>query len=90
MAKYLITYDYRNTRNYTPLYNLLAQWGAARLLESVWLANLNGTAAAVRDALTSVADSDDVFAVIELKNGSDWATTSGVQKNGVEWLEANL
>jgi hypothetical protein len=90
MAKYLITYDYKNARDYTKLYQLLGQWQASPLLQSVWLANLNGTAGAVRDALESVGDSDDAFAVIELKAGSDWATTAGVRQVGADWLASNL
>jgi hypothetical protein len=90
MAKYAISYDYHKVRNYKPLYELLIAWNAKRLLESLWLANLDGSAVAVRAALESVADADDAFAVIQLVEGSDWATTKGVYTTGVDWLQANL
>ena len=90
MALYVISYDYRNNRNYDPLYALLERWNAKPLLESVWLANLNGSAPAVRRELVSTGDGDESFAVIELKPNSDWATTPGVKQSGVEWLETHL
>jgi hypothetical protein len=90
MAKYLISYDYHKIKNYQPLYDQLTAWKAAKLLESVWLVNLKGTATAVRNALQAVADADDSFAIIELQEGSDWATTKGVKKPGVEWLKKNI
>lgn len=90
MALFAISYDYHNQRNYEPLYNLFEAWGAERLLESLWLANLNGDAVAVRSALMSVGDHDDSFAVIELDPAADWATTPGVYSAGVNWLKLHL
>jgi len=90
MSKYLLSYDYHHERDYKKLYELLDRWGAKRILESLWFANLNGTATAGREALKSVADADDAFLVIELQEGSDWAHTRGVYKTGSEWLSANL
>ena len=74
MPAFLITYDLRKQRNYQPLYDLLRQWKAARLLESVWLAELAGPAATVRDLIRQRTDADDAVAVIELKAGFNWAT----------------
>ncbi len=71
---YLITYDLHNRRDYRALYALMAQWRAVRLTESLWLANLQGPAAAVRNVVLSRLDSDDTVAVVQLKPGSDWAT----------------
>ena len=90
MPLYVISYDFHKERNYTRLYKLLSEWRAVPLLESLWFANLNGTAAGVRDALTKVGDSDDTFAVIELKNGSDWATLKSADPRGIRWLQANI
>lgn len=90
MAKYLITYDYHKDRNYELLYELLNKWNAKRIVESVWFANLNGDAVAVRSALQRVADSDDVFVVIELIKESDWAYSAGVQADGATWLNNNI
>ena len=90
MGLYVIGYDYHKERDYRRLYEILAQWKAVPLLESLWLANLNGSAPAVRNALQKVGDSDDTFAVIELKAGSDWAATKGTKKGCAEWLRAHI
>lgn len=71
---YLITYDLHNLRDYRPLYALMAQWKAVRLTESLWLGNLQGPAAEVRDTVLAWLDSDDTVAVVQLQPGSDWAT----------------
>ena len=90
MALFMISYDYHKIRNYQPLYDLLNRWNAARLLESLWLVELNAGAMAVRDAVKSVADADDAFAVIELEPSSGWATTAGVFTTGTDWLERHM
>lgn len=90
MPAYLIGYTYHRERDYRRLYALLAKWGAKRVLDSTWLANLSGTAVAVINALKAVGDADDSFVVIELKPGSDWATTAGVYQEGADWLGVNL
>jgi CRISPR/Cas system-associated endoribonuclease Cas2 len=56
MSLYVITYDVRtkNRDDYQSLYDQLNEWGAAHLQNSVWLADMNGTASAVRDALRSM------------------------------------
>ena len=90
MAHFLLTYDLHVKRDYDKLYKLMADWGAVRLVESVWLASLNGSAPSVRNAMVAACDTDDGIAVIELKSKSDWATTRGVYKLGADWLEANL
>lgn len=71
---YLITYDLHKRRNYAPLYTLMASWKAVRLTESLWLANLVGPAAAVRDIVARTLDNDDTVAVLQLQHGTDWAT----------------
>lgn len=90
MALYVLGYTYHRQRNYSRLYKLLADWGAKRILDSTWFANLNGSAVAVLNALKAVGDSDDAFFVVELKPDSDWATTKGVYQQGADWLSANL
>jgi CRISPR/Cas system-associated endoribonuclease Cas2 len=89
MAHFIISYDLHHQRHYQPVWDKLESWGAVRLLESLWVATLNNTAAQVRDALKAVADNDDSVAVIELKGGSGWAT-SNARKSGVDWLKANI
>lgn len=89
MATYLITYDLHKVRNYVPLYQLLHQWKAVRLTESNWLAVLVGPAEKVRECISYHLDNDDTVAVLELKTGTDWAT-SRVSKASVAWLSNNV
>lgn len=89
MAKYLITYDLHKQRRYTALYELLSLWKAVPLLESVWFAQLSGTAEEVRNFLLQTLDADDSLAVIELKPGSDWATRK-VDNIATNWLSSHI
>lgn len=89
MALYMISYDLHNRRVYTKLYELLTAWKAQRLLDSLWLAELRGPAGALRQMLIDTLDSDNAVAVIELKIGSQWATTRG-QQAGVDWLKLHI
>lgn len=70
----LITYDLKKVKNYPRLYACLNQWGAQRLLESVWIANVVGPCPSVRQVLQNYIDGDDAIAVIELVSGADWST----------------
>lgn len=87
--KYMITYDNAAPRNYSALYTLLQSWKAARVAESVWLAELRGPASAVRDAVRTKLEAADRVIVIELKPGSDWATWQALPAGG-DWLKQNL
>jgi hypothetical protein len=89
MTSFLIAYDNKPPRNYTALYQLMAAWNAVRLADSVWLANLNGTATQVRDIVQSRLQANDVIAVLELKQGSNWATRH-VPPAASAWLSANI
>lgn len=83
----LIAYDAHKVRNYTRLYQLMAQWKAVRLTESLWLANLRGPADVVRNMVAGTLDNDDTTAVLELKPGSDWATLRA-NPAGTAWLSS--
>lgn len=89
MARFLITYDNHPPRDYSALYRLLASWKAVRLAESVWLANLNGDAGTVRDVVSRTLDNSDTLAVLELKQGSAWATRN-VNAAANAWLSAYI
>lgn len=89
MSLYMISYDQHRDKDYTPIWNQLRQWGAKRILESVWFAELNGTAAAVRDTLKTASRNEDSLIVVELKSGSGWAA-SGAQEEGVTWLRQHI
>lgn len=89
MPLYVISYDLRKQRNYDSLLKTLRDAGAVRMLASLWLANLTGDAAQVRDVLRLHMDADDGLGLIELKAGSDWATYK-VQPGAKEWLQRNV
>ncbi len=91
MPAYLISYDLRKVRNYETLVNQLREWSCISPLESLWLGQLKGNAATIRDILMSHIDSDDGLLVMEIKPTSDW----GVFKlnnhiQSVNWIRANI
>ncbi len=93
MPNYLICYDVRSkNHDYTALYAALAKAGAAHLQNSVWLADIKGPAAGVRDELRAHMHPDDTIAVIRLPSNSyaqtDWATRHD-RVTGVNWLRAH-
>jgi CRISPR/Cas system-associated endoribonuclease Cas2 len=89
MTLYVITYDVRaKNPEYQSLYDQLNEWGAAHLQDSVWLADLNGTAAQVRDALSAHMHPDDTICVIEIFSNSGWATRHA-RKTGNDWLKSH-
>jgi CRISPR/Cas system-associated endoribonuclease Cas2 len=91
MAYYVITYDIRDRpgHDYQPLYDQLASWNAAHLQNSVWLADLNGTAVQVRDTLRSHMHNDDTFCVLRVFHNSKWATWNA-RKTATDWLKAHM
>lgn len=90
MAQYIISYDLHHDRDYRRLWDKLRSGGAVRLLESVWLANSNASAAQVYDDLRTTVDGDDALVVIELKPGSGWKVSITSQPAGIAWLRANI
>lgn len=89
MSYYIITYDQRIAhRDYTPLYNQLNAWRAAHLQDSVWLADLSGGAAAIRDTLLGHMHKDDTVCVIQLAAPlAEWAVINA-RPTGLDWLKA--
>jgi len=84
---YIITYDLKAPgRNYDALYRLLGSWNAARIAESVWIAQLTATSSAVRDAMKAVTDPNDLIAVFELTPNAQWAV-SGANPAGLAKLK---
>lgn len=89
MPAYIITYDLRKARNYDALIKQLRDWNCISPLKSVWLGSLRGPTTAIRDILKKHIDGDDGLMIIELKQGSDWATVR-VNENASSWLKANV
>lgn len=90
MAQFLITYDNHPPRNYTRLYQLMATWKAVRAADSVWLANLKGPAPVVRDFVLQTLQPNDNVVVVEIKQGSDWATSAATPFAARTWLANNV
>ena len=88
--QYLITYDNHPPRDYTAVWKLMASWGAVRLSESVWLANLKGPAPTVRDIVLSTMQANDLVTVVELKQGADWAISRATPAAASAWLSNNV
>jgi CRISPR/Cas system-associated endoribonuclease Cas2 len=90
MALYILAYDVRaKNHDYKMLYVQLNAWRAAHLQDSVWLASVDGTALAVRDAMMAHMHKDDTACVIQLEPKLFWATQNA-QPEGIAWLKANL
>ena len=89
MATFIISYDAHNVRDYDTLYEEFADAQAVRLLESVWGADLDNTAAEVRDWVRGLLDDDDSVLVIQVKPKLSWATRL-VTKEASAWLKASL
>jgi hypothetical protein len=89
MANFLISYDLHRERNYTRLYQLMAAWNAVRLTESQWMACLVGPANVVRDFVVSTLDHDDTVTVVQLYQGTDWAT-SNASAAACAWLSGHV
>jgi CRISPR/Cas system-associated endoribonuclease Cas2 len=89
MSLYVITYDVRvKNHDYQSLYEQLKEWNAAHLQNSAWLADVNGKAAAVREALQRHMHPDDTVCVIQIFANSDWATRHA-RKTGTDWLKSH-
>jgi hypothetical protein len=89
MSLFLITYDLRSRRSYEGLVQKLRDWGCVRPLLSVWLGDLNGTAAAVRDELKAFMGNDDALLVVELSESAQW-TAWRCFPASIEWLRERV
>lgn len=88
MTAFILTYDVRSSHHdYTRLYSLLNEWKAAHLQDSVWLADLIGTAPAILDTMRAHMHPSDTLAVIELAAVPEWAVVD-VRPTGLQWLRA--
>ncbi len=72
MALFFLEYDLRKQRNYQPLYEELARFGAVRVLKSLWAFNrINTDATGLREHFRRFIDGDDGLVVMQV---NDWAT----------------
>lgn len=82
MPVYWISCSLQRERDYSSFHDLLASWDAMPLVRSVWLAELRGPAAVVRELLAAEMGSDDGLAVVELGDTFGLAATE-VDGDGV-------
>jgi hypothetical protein len=74
MPAYQANYDlHQPGRNYQPLWDRLAQWGAFRVLESCWIVPEAAGAEALRDDLRQYMDSNDSLLVSRVTGEMAWA-----------------
>lgn len=88
MSTYLITYDLRSPgRDYSALYERIKTYGTwIHVVESVWEVNTTQSAAAVRDNLTAVMDSNDRIFVTVVGPEAAWR---GLTESASDWLKKN-
>lgn len=80
MGLYFIEYDLRKQRNYKPLYDELASFGAVRVLESLWCFNrVNTTTVNLRDHFRRLIDNDDGIILSEVSNWASYGTQGNPQ-----------
>ncbi|GAA3907651.1 hypothetical protein GCM10022276_27600 [Sphingomonas limnosediminicola] len=89
MPLFLISYDEHPQRDYTECYKLMAEWKAAKVLESLWLAELAGPAEAIRNIVSATFAGSASVAVIQLFPNGDWATAKGYN-TGNKWLQTHM
>ena len=89
MTTYIVTYDLRKPgRNYGDLYNYLKSFGSwCKITESTWAVVTSSSSVEVRDGISRVVDSGDVYAVISSGSSGAWA---GTGSEVTDWLKKYL
>lgn len=87
MARYIVTYDLVNRRDYTPLIEKIKSYRLwAHPLESVWIIITNETPSQVRDSLSNFIDNDDKLLIMKTTRGASWI---GLGNNIGDWIKNN-
>lgn len=87
MARYIVTYDLVNIRDYSSLIDKIKSYQKwAHPLESVWIIITNDTPAQVRDSLSECMDGDDKLLVMKTTLGTSWF---GLNRNVSDWIKSN-
>lgn len=89
MAVFLISYDTHYGRNYDRLYKAFDKHEVGRVLESVWIGELDNTAEEVRDWVRGLLDGDDTILVIQMKPKHGWSARNLLKGVG-NWLRAHI
>ncbi len=86
LTRFMIAFELRTASDYETLYHCLDHWAAVPILDGLWLAEIPGTAASVRDVLRSVLDCEDGIAVLPIGDENNWAAI-GISVRGLQWLD---
>lgn len=87
MWTYTISYDLRNSRDYTTLFDAINQcWVAKNVLESFWVVVSNYSAEQIFDYLRKFIDSDDWLIVLKSWRESKWVNLNC----DTIWLQNNI
>jgi len=89
MALFLITYDAHYDRDYADLYEAFDGLDIGRIMDSVWLGEINNTAKEVREWVRGLLDDDDSILVIEMKPKHMYAGRKLGEGVG-DWLKSLL
>ncbi len=77
MALYFLEYDLRKQRDYKTLTDKLKEFGAVRVLESLWsFTRINTSAINLRDYFKQFVDNDDGLMISEVK---EWASYNALK-----------
>ncbi|GKW30899.1 CRISPR-associated endonuclease Cas2 [Pectobacterium brasiliense] len=87
MARYIVTYDLVNRKDYAPLIERIKKYRKwAHPLESVWIIITSDSSNQVRNTLKEFIDSDDKLLVMKTTRGASW---SGLSNSVSEWIKNN-
>lgn len=87
MARYIVTYDLVNRRDYSPLIDKIKSYRTwAHPLESVWIIITDESSSQIRDSLSEFIDGDDKLLVMKTTQGASWI---GLGRNVSEWIKNN-
>ena len=88
MAKYIVTYDLKNEKNYKALIDKIKTYnGYCKLMDSTWVVGSKSDSKAIKKTLRSVMDKDDVLFVAKLTT-KEWSCWLGKKK--IDWLEKHV
>jgi len=87
MARYMVTYDLVNRKDYSPLIDKIKSYQKwAHPLESVWIIVTNDTAAKIRDDLSAFIGREDSLLIMKTSSGGSWF---GLNPAVSEWIKNN-
>lgn len=87
MPLYAISFESQGTQSRVK--ELMRNWHAAHIQNSLWLVELRGPAELVREFVLEALHPEAPVTVIELMRTAEWATNNA-QDSGIEWLKIHI